>query len=83
MIKKILAIMFVIAILALIVGCQPKVDDTMDETQDATTETTTETTTTEDINDVASDLDEIESLEEDLGLEELENLEQELDDLNW
>ena len=84
MIKKILALLFIVSIAVFLIGCKAEIE----EPETAPIEpiepvTETETTTDADIADVESDIAEIDTLEDDLGLDELESLEQELDDLNW
>jgi len=81
MIKKILALVLVIAIAVLIVGCG---SDTTEEQDIVQEQTSTEPVGTEDeVDNLDSDLQDLENLEEDLGLEELESLEQELDEIDW
>jgi len=75
MIKKILTLVFVIAVVALIAGCAKEAEKPAPAAAEPATE--------EQISDVESDLSEIESLEEDLDFSELDSLEQELDEINW
>lgn len=80
MIKKILALVLIIAIAVLIVGCGS--DTTEEKTQDTVQEQAPARTDSE-VQDIESDLGDLDTLEDDLGLDELENLDKELDELNW
>jgi len=69
-IKKIILITLILTLV--LIGCK-KVEEV---------ESAIEAETTPDIS-IESDVSEIDSLDEDLGLGELENLEKELDEINW
>ena len=72
MIKKIVLITLILTLV--LVGCQ-----TQEEKEAPTPREPIETA---DIS-IEADISEIDSLNEDLSLDELENLEQELDEINW
>ena len=67
--RKIIAIVFLILILVLLVGCQAK---TQVEADDTTIKT-----------EVSSDVEEIDTLDDDMDISELDDLESDLDDLDW
>ena len=83
--KKILALMLMISVLVLIVGCAPKVADvpTAGAPGAIPVIEETEPTTEADIQEVTTDLEDIDTLEEDLDFSELDELEQELEDIDW
>ena len=76
MMKKTLALILVIALLVLIVGCAQKAPEAAPAAEE---KTATETN----VEDVATGIDEIDSIEQELNTSELDNLEQELGEVSW
>ena len=66
--KKLIAIALIIAVLALIAGCQQKVSTT----------TSAQTNTDTDVSSMEKDIAEIDAIEDDTGLSDLDSLEQDL-----
>jgi hypothetical protein len=64
--KKILALILLIAVLSTVFGCAPKVEETEEDVSAA---------------DIEADIAEIDALEEDVDLSELDTLEEDLDSL--
>jgi len=65
--KKLIAIALIIAVLALIAGCQQKVSTT-----------SVQTNTDTDVSSMEKDIAEIDAIEDDTGLSDLDSLEQDL-----
>lgn len=72
MIKKVI----LMALILVLVGCQ-KAEEPKTETMPATSETTPEEIS------IDSDIAEIDSLKENLYMEDLDSIETELDEINW
>jgi hypothetical protein len=71
--KQILCIFLICLVLAFIAGCKPAAEGIKEAP----------TSASEDISDVGKGLSDIEGLDEDLDISELDDLELELEDIEW
>lgn len=78
--KKIIFITLLTFILILLIGQGCKKTEVSEK---PTTATTTATDTEQNINDVGEDISGVGDIEEDLNISDLDNLERELDEINW
>ena len=82
MIKKIFALVLILAIVALIAGCGKETGETKIVTS-GDTQTVEKTATETSADEVSAGLEEVDALNEDLDTSELDTLDQELDNITW
>lgn len=76
LIKKLLTILILLISLFYLVGCVQKVSE-------PTPTVTTTPTTEEKVADIKSDVSDVGTLDEDLNLKDLENIDKELENVTW